>query len=85
MSRVAKRVSNAGDVAKPSPANAGDSSSTSSPQRPPAVGVKHKGEAKGPSKPYAIASNMSGPVSIQHIYPLTSRIKRDRSFIRRVG
>ena len=33
-------------------------------------------------KPYAEAANVSGPVTLEDIVPLTSRIKRDRSFIR---
>ena len=52
------------------------------------VAVGAAGKAPGDKdapKLYADAANLSGPVALEDIVPLTSRIKRDRSFIRKRG
>ena len=66
--RATKAVSTSGEVAKPLVAG------TAGNETPAVEGA--------PKKPYAEASNLSGPVDVQDIVPLTSRIRRDRSFIR---
>ena len=66
--RATKAVSASGEMTKPLIAGA--------------AGNETNAVEGGPKKPYAEASNLSGPVDVRDIVPLTSRIRRDRSFIR---